>query len=40
MYLGGKKKIVSDDLFIFQNTGLDFQTDAAEFEGLLYTKLS
>ena len=40
MYLGGKKKIVSDDLFIVQNTGLDCQTDAAEFEGLLYTKLS
>ena len=40
IYIGGKKNIATDILFIISNIRIDFQMDAAEFEGLLYTILS
>ena len=40
IYLGGKKNITTDVLFIMENIRIDFHMDAAEFEGLLYTILS
>ena len=40
IYLGGKKTISSDEWFIITNIRIDFQMDAAEFYGLLYTILS
>ena len=40
MYLGDKKTISSDELFIITNIKIDFQMDADEFEVLLYTILS
>ena len=40
IYLGGKKTIATDVFFIIANIRIDFQMDAAEFEGLLYTILS
>ena len=38
MYFG--KKFNTDGLLIISNIKIDYQMDAAEFEGLLYTILS
>ena len=40
MYLGGKKTIYSNELFIITNIRIDCQMGADDFEGLLYTILS
>ena len=40
IYLGGKTTMATNVLFIMENTRIDFQMYAAEFEGLLYTILS
>ena len=40
IYLGGKKTITTDELFIIINIRTDCQTDTAEFEGFLNTILS
>ena len=40
IYLGSKKKIISDDLCIVTIIMIDHQMDAAEFEELFYKMLS
>ena len=40
MYLGGKKTISSDVLFIVTNIAIYYQGYSAEIDGLLYTTLS
>ena len=40
IYLGGKRKISTDILFILANIWINCQMDASEFEGLLYNMLS
>ena len=40
IYLGGKKTISTDIFFILENITTNFQMDASEFEGMLYTMLS
>ena len=40
MYLGGKKTIISDYLFIVKNIRMDCHMDASECEGFFYKTLS
>ena len=40
IYLGGKKTISTDMFFILENIITNFQMDASEFEGMLYTMFS
>ena len=40
IYLGGKKTISTDILFILANITTNCQIDASEFEGMIYTMLS
>ena len=40
IYLNGKKTISTDMFFILANITTNFQMDASEFDGMLYTMLS